>query len=113
MRSEREKTLASAYLLEETKRSGLGGVDGSFDLLRRHGSITGLSLDSDLTELSDELGGLLLLRIVELILELIHRLLGIGADGVTLVGFLDDVLASLVGLGVQLSIGTMHSISCR
>lgn len=64
--------LLLVHLLEESQRSVLCGIDGRLDLLGGHGSVTGLALDGEFTEFGDELGNLLLLRGVELVLELVH-----------------------------------------
>jgi hypothetical protein len=59
-------------LLEEAKRRLLGFVDPLLDLLSVDRSVTVLALGSDLTELSDEFGDLVLLGSIELVLEFVH-----------------------------------------
>jgi hypothetical protein len=59
-------------LLEEAKRHLLGFVNLLLDLLSVDRSVTALTLGSNLTELSDEFGDLVLLGSIELVLEFVH-----------------------------------------
>lgn len=60
------------HLLEETKGGLLGLVDLLTDGVGGSGRVTGLALRSELTEVSEVLGHLVLLGLIELVLELVH-----------------------------------------
>lgn len=109
-------------LLEERERGSLGLVDLLFDLLGGDALVTGLGLEGNLAELFDESLEILALSGIDLILELGNSyrerrsavlkvkqsertFLGLSADRISTVGFLNDGPAGLVLVRILLSIG--------
>ncbi|KAH3663984.1 hypothetical protein OGAPHI_004698 [Ogataea philodendri] len=82
-------------LLEKLEGVGLQLVELGLDFLSVD-SLTAVDLDNDLSELGDLLGDVLDLGGVELLLELLERLLGVGTELVGLVDLFDGLLSSLI-----------------
>jgi len=74
------------------------------ELIGGDGSTLRLSLDTELAELTNELLDLLGLFSINLLLELLESLLGLGSDGLGSVGSLDEITTSLVSFSVSLSL---------
>lgn len=86
------------------KGSVLNFVALGLELIGGDGSTLRLSLDTELTELTNELLDLLGLFSINLLLELLESLLGFGSDRLGSVGGLDEITTSLVSFGVSLSL---------